>query len=370
MATPRDIDPGTLLTRFARGWHAIGQAEHFRDGKPHGINAFGRKLVVFATADGRLNVLDAYCRHMGADLAEGTVKDDAIACPFHDWRWGGDGQCRKVPYARRTPRMARTRAWITLERNGLLLIWHDHEGNPPQPEVTIPELECFANPGWTAWTWRTITIEGAQPREVVDNLADMAHFFYIHFSIVDKFVNVFEGHTARQYIEGRVRPDIGPAAQYAGNSTLVSDTIYHGPAFLPSRLTSRAGDLDIESILLVCNYPIDHNSFQLLWATSTRKLPNLDDAANRGLADIVDNATTDGFLQDARIWQTKTRIDNPLLTEEDGPVYQLRRWYEQFFVDVADITPDMTDRFEIEIDTTTAAQAWSAEVAANLARAT
>jgi 3-ketosteroid 9alpha-hydroxylase-like protein len=33
----------------------------------------------------------------------------------------------------------------------------------------------------------------------------------------------------------------------------------------------------------------------------------------------------------------KTRMDNPLLTDDDGPVYHLRRWYEQFFVDVADM---------------------------------
>lgn len=32
----------------------------------------------------------------------------------------------------------------------------------------------------------------------------------------------------------------------------------------------------------------------------------------------------------AEIWKNKTRIDNPLLTEEDGAVYQHRRWYEQF----------------------------------------
>jgi len=35
-----------------------------------------------------------------------------------------------------------------------------------------------------------------------------------------------------------------------------------------------------------------------------------------------------GFEEDADIWKHKTRIDNPLLSEEDGPVYQLRRWYE------------------------------------------
>jgi 3-ketosteroid 9alpha-monooxygenase subunit A len=50
-------------------------------------------------------------------------------------------------------------------------------------------------------------------------------------------------------------------------------------------------------------------------------------------------------------------------------VYQLRRWYEQFYLDVADIPADMVARHEFEIDTTRAVEAWEGEVAANLARA-
>ena len=56
------------------------------------------------------------------------------------------------------------------------------------------------------------------------------------------------------------------------------------------------------------------------------------------------------------------------LEEEDGPVYQLRRWYEQFYVDKADVTPEMTERFEFEVDTTKANEYWRAEVAENLAK--
>jgi 3-ketosteroid 9alpha-monooxygenase subunit A len=51
-----------------------------------------------------------------------------------------------------------------------------------------------------------------------------------------------------------------------------------------------------------------------------------------------------------------------LLCEEDGPVYQLRRWYEQFYVDVADIKPEMVQRFEFEIDTTKAVDFWQKEL--------
>ena len=73
-----------------------------------------------------------------------------------------------------------------------------------------------------------------------------------------------------------------------------------------------------------------------------------------------------GFEQDVEIWKNKARIDNPLLCEEDGPVYQLRRWYEQFYVDVADVEPDMVDRFEYELDTTSPHEEWMKVVEENI----
>ena len=133
----RTIEAGALPARFARGWHCLGLAARFRDGGPHAVTAFGTKLVVFADSSGALHVLDAYCRHMGGDLSQGTVKGDAIACPFHDWRWGGDGRCAGIPYARRVPVAARTRAWRTLERNGHLFVWNDPEGNPPPADGNL-----------------------------------------------------------------------------------------------------------------------------------------------------------------------------------------------------------------------------------------
>ncbi|GAA4482299.1 hypothetical protein GCM10023094_31960 [Rhodococcus olei] len=65
------------------------------------------------------------------------------------------------------------------------------------------------------------------------------------------------------------------------------------------------------------------------------------------------------FEQHIEIWMNK--IDNPLLCEEDGPVHQLRRRYEQFYVDVEDVTEDMVTRFEFEIDTTRSGRNWDEE---------
>ncbi|MBU4617119.1 3-ketosteroid-9-alpha-hydroxylase, partial [Rhodococcus sp. GG48] len=44
----RMIEAAAAPTRFARGWHCLGLIRDFKDGKPHSIEAFGTKLVVFA----------------------------------------------------------------------------------------------------------------------------------------------------------------------------------------------------------------------------------------------------------------------------------------------------------------------------------
>ena len=121
----REIEAEPAPSRFARGWHCFGLSRDFKDGNPHRVRAFGQKLAVFRGSDGKLNVLEGYCRHMGGDLTMGEVKGDEIACPFHDWRWGGDGRCKQVPYSRRVPRL---------------------RGPPPGPLWT--RTECFLRPDW------------------------------------------------------------------------------------------------------------------------------------------------------------------------------------------------------------------------------
>ncbi|MNL33014.1 3-ketosteroid-9-alpha-monooxygenase oxygenase subunit [compost metagenome] len=41
------------------------------------------------------------------------------------------------------------------------------------------------------------------------------------------------------------------------------------------------------------------------------------------------------------IWHNKIRVDRPVLSDADGPVYQLREWYRQFYTDVADLPADL-----------------------------
>ncbi len=302
---------------------------------------------------------------MGGDLTQGEVKGNEIACPFHDWRWGGDGRCKLVPYSKRAPKLARTAKWTTLEQDGMLFVWNDPEGQPPPPEVTIPRIEGALSNEWTEWHWYT-TVVNTNCREIVDNVVDMAHFFYIHGSLPTHFKNIFEGHIATQYMTSAGRPDLGDTegARMLGTTSVAS---YYGPSFMIDDLTYHYEEADHKTVLINCHYPIDANSFVLQYGIIVQKSEALPAQLAMQTAIALGDFVRMGFEQDVAIWKNKARIDNPLLCEEDGPVYQLRRWYEQFYVDVADVTSDMVDRFEHELDTTSPRAEWMKVIEANLA---
>jgi 3-ketosteroid 9alpha-monooxygenase subunit A len=153
-----------------------------------------------------------------------------------------------------------------------------------------------------------------------------------------------------------------------GDSQLDSEASYFGPSFMINWLHNTYGKYKAESILINCHYPVTQDSFMLMWGVIVEKPKGLDESVSDVFADAMTTGVTKGFLQDVEIWKHKTRIENPLLVEEDGAVYQMRRWYQQFYVDLADITPDMTDRFELEVDTTKANEKWQVEVQDNLRR--
>ncbi len=364
----RALDAGSVPARFARGWHCLGLERFFADGRPHEVYAFGGKLVVWSDSQGDLKVLDGYCRHMGGDLTQGTVKGDEIACPFHDWRWGGDGKCKAIPYARRVPLRARTQHYESVVRNGQLLIWHDPEGGPADMAALPPELEGVGTDRYTEWTWDVIEVDNAHCREVIDNVVDMAHFFYIHFAFPTNFRNVFENDKATQFMESTGRPDMKSEGYGDENLILKSEATYYGPSYMVNWLDTDYKGFVTRVILINCHVPTGPNSFNLQYGLCVEKPEGVDDATTAYIGQKYAEMFSTGFLQDVAIWQNKASVQNPLLCEEDGPVYQLRRWYEQFYVDKAEITDEMVERFEFEVDTTKANENWRAEVAANLER--
>ena len=361
----REIDTGVPMTRFARGWHCLGRAADFRTGTPTGVEAFGTRLAIFEDDEQRLQAIEARCPHRGGDLSRGSVKDGNLACPLHDWRWAGDGHCVDVPYSRQPPpAAARVRSWPTLEENKLLFVWNDPEGNPPAPEVAIPKIPDLDE--WTDWSWDGTVVTGTHPREFVDNLVDCPHFFYLHFGVPSHFRVLLEGHTAAQYLRMTGRKDIGPGSEHDTTMSVYSVATYHGPAYLVNHQDFDLEGMKIYGIGLFTYYPVNAETMHLNWAMSIKRIDGLPDNVTQLIAKSMAESTSLALQQDVEIWRYKTRIDNPMLSEDDGPIYQLRRWFDQFYVDADAVTPTMTDRFEHEVEIETARQYWEQEVAAGL----
>jgi 3-ketosteroid 9alpha-monooxygenase subunit A len=194
----------------------------------------------------------------------------------------------------------------------------------------------------------------------------MAHFFYIHFAFPTSFRNVFEGHMATQFMESTGRPDMAGEGYGDEDLVLKSEATYFGPSFMINWIKNDYKGFVTDVVLINCHIPTGPNSFVLQYGLKVLKPEDTDEKTTDYIGKRYTQMFGDGFMQDVHIWLNKAPVQNPLLCEEDGPVYQLRRWYEQFYVDQADVTPEMTERFEFEVDTTKANEYWHEEVAENL----
>ncbi|WP_278255920.1 hypothetical protein [Nocardioides convexus] len=157
---------------------------------------------------------------------------------------------------------------------------------------------------------------------LIDNVADMAHFYYVHFAFPTSFRNIFDGHTATQFMESKGRPDTAGGGYGDENSTLKSVATYYGPAYMINWLEVDYKGFVTEVILINCHIPTGPSSFRLQYGISVRKPEGLDEKTCAYIAERYTESFGDGFLQDVAIWENKVAVQNPLLCEEDGPVYQ------------------------------------------------
>ncbi|MDR6500805.1 phenylpropionate dioxygenase-like ring-hydroxylating dioxygenase large terminal subunit [Burkholderia ambifaria] len=190
---------------------------------------------------------------------------------------------------------------------------------------------CFSGE-WSDWVVDKMVIQ-ANCRELVDNISDVAHFATVHRAPIDYFANLFEDHKATQLMVGR--------SEKLGGDSLSALSTYFGTAVHITQMTGQSNGQPIHSVLLNCHVPIDMNSFELRYGVIVKKVAGLTDEQNLEIANAYVKEAQRAFYEDVDIWHSKTRIDNPLLCEGDGPLYQMRDWYSRFYLDMADVWRDV-----------------------------
>ncbi len=168
------------------GWFAVAWSNEIKAGGVRTLHYFGRELVLFRSHAGVASVLDAHCPHLGAHLGiGGRVYGETLACPFHGWRFDGQGQCQKIPYATRIPTRACLRAWPTAEANGVIQVYYDAADRAPAaPPAAFAQ---FGQPGWHQFPRKEFPLR-SHPQELMENAFDLAHFPVVHHTVAPTVV--------------------------------------------------------------------------------------------------------------------------------------------------------------------------------------
>ena len=123
----------------AKGWYVACASHEIPCRAVRSMVLCGQRLVIFRGEDGQVRALDAYCPHMGTDLAIGRVDGNVIRCFFHHWGFDGEGRCRDIPCQKEIPNRAHTQGYITEEKYGFIWIYPD--AIAPEPVAEFDELE-------------------------------------------------------------------------------------------------------------------------------------------------------------------------------------------------------------------------------------
>jgi 3-ketosteroid 9alpha-monooxygenase subunit A len=322
-------DPGWPYSVHPSGWFQVAWSADLPAGGVIPRRYFGTDLVLFRDEGGRARVLDAHCPHLGAHLGYGgTVVGDDIVCPFHGWRWSGDGRNTCIPYSTRPNRGQRLRSWNVHEQDDVILVWHDPHGREPWWEPpTLAEIvadftrdDCYPVQG-TSRLWHDVRV---RPQMVVENIVDAAHFQYVHS--MPTMPTILEHHTKGPHfiVEHSFGGDRGASVRIHTS----------GLGLMVGVFFSEAGLTHVE---LQASTPIEHDRSDLRDSVWLRR-----DAASPADPSARQRAALDRQLaqlgNDVRIWENMAyRQRAPLTPEESKPYLALRQWAEQFYLETADV---------------------------------
>lgn len=312
---------------YPRGWYRVAASRELKRGEVVPVHAFDQDLVLIRGGDGRARIFDAHCPHLGTHLGHGGRSvGDHLECPFHGWRFDGEGRCVAVPHAAAVPNRASLKAWRVLEVNGVVMAWFDAEDG--EPAWTMPELPELTRSDWTGFHPAKSWIIRTHVQEMAENGIDLAHFPHVHSQQTagaeSRGLEIDGPTLTHRTIQHHNIFGIGARLGWRVSGTL--DITCHALGCVVSRASIREG-IALDYCVVFFFLPIDreHIAVHSLYAMRRKglwTLPLLRLAMHDG------SRTID---QDVPIWEHKMFRARPRLSEADGPIMPFRRWAQQFY---------------------------------------
>ncbi|AKG22794.1 aromatic ring-hydroxylating oxygenase subunit alpha [Calothrix sp. 336/3] len=121
-----------------KGWYLVCASREISLQQAKSFTLCGQRIVIFRGKDSKIRALDAFCPHLGTDLAIGKVDGNLIRCFFHHWAFSGDGICQDIPCQKDIPSKVKLQAYATDEKYGFIWVYPDK--NAPQGVAEFDEL--------------------------------------------------------------------------------------------------------------------------------------------------------------------------------------------------------------------------------------
>jgi len=150
------------------GWIAVTRTTTLGQ-KPRRVSLLNKNYVVWRDKNHVSRIQNDTCKHRGASLSTGKIKDGCIECPYHGWKYTETSVIQ--PWSK-VPEYF-TNEFSTKEKDGLLWVRPVGLRGPDPPDVPHVGEDGFN----TAWFETTIK-QSAQL--IIENGIDPCHASWVH----------------------------------------------------------------------------------------------------------------------------------------------------------------------------------------------
>ncbi|HTK62870.1 MAG TPA: Rieske 2Fe-2S domain-containing protein [Pseudonocardia sp.] len=313
----------------ATGWFQVAWDHELSPGDVRQLHYFGQDLVCYRTASGDVKVLDAYCGHLGANLAVGgTVSGENILCPFHGWAWDGQGRNTNIPYSERPVKVC-IRHYPVRLANGAVMVWWDP--NSAEPTWEPPKLPEFDNAEYypaNPYGLRKWTNLAFPPQVVAENTVDPTHFQYVHraprSTVIEKFETKGEyAYVMHDYAYGKHGTDLTPEGTVDGQLEIEA----WGLGIIAFRMK-----VYVEAVQMFCVTPVDEKVSDIHFSVWLRKGAPDSPEPTPTEQRVIDEQFRQ-VAMDFPIWENMRYVVKAPIVREESPTYQnFRKWSRQFYL--------------------------------------
>jgi phenylpropionate dioxygenase-like ring-hydroxylating dioxygenase large terminal subunit len=92
-----DYQELTGQEKYDLQWYVVGRANDFLVNRPHQVQIWNSKYVIWKNRTELYSAMDDACTHKGAALSSGKICNGNVVCPYHGYEFDNNGTLVKVP---------------------------------------------------------------------------------------------------------------------------------------------------------------------------------------------------------------------------------------------------------------------------------